>query len=516
MNEVFHKNGPRISPYLLFFLLASALLLCYSPALFTKYAFSDDYANLERVQKLKFFGYLKHEIKVHLAHVRFFLSILKATFFSIARDIQSLAILRFFSILGIALIAWFFHLTMRSMGWPVRESLPLAYLICVMPPFQVYVGWATLCSLPIAALMAVLAAWKAKRFAESSGSLEDLKSKWKSALWAVLLLFFSLNLYQPLAMFYWVIVAVQLFSRESKAAVLYKRFILYGLISVASLLLSLAVFQITSALNPIQLRRTLIVEEYWEKLQWFFTGPLAGSFSLVFLREMPVWPYAAMILTLLGLFLRVQGKLAERGAKVALAIFILPLVFLPNLLTIVNATCQRTMASLTALVVFYCFLAIQGYAKGLSASRKIPRTFGHGILLILALCSGLMASRNVNSGFAYPQHLELSLLRSKLVEADWTQARSIYFIPPASSDSVAPFVYSDEFGSVSLSKKWVMRPAIFLLLKEVNPQKANIFVRTADPGEPHNPPKRAVVIDMRELKRFLWRPQGVPPEGYPR
>jgi hypothetical protein len=111
----------------------------------------------------------------------------------------------------------------------------------------------------------------------------------------------------------------------------------------------------------------------------------------------------------------------------------------------------------------------------------------------------VLATRQVSTYFAIPQHQELEFVRTRLARTDLSQASSIYVIGSRRDDLLAPAVRYDEFGLPFSATPWAPKPAVQLLLREMHSQWAHLPVEAVSPHGPVAPPSDAFVIDMRNM-----------------
>ena len=115
---------------------------------------------------------------------------------------------------------------------------------------------------------------------------------------------------------------------------------------------------------------------------------------------------------------------------------------------------------------------------------------------------------NVSTYFARPQLLELAWLRSQLGQANLSHVASIYIIGSRREDLLAPAWRYDEFGFPSSAAAWVLKPAVYLLLREIKPQWVDLPIEAASPSGPFTPPSNALVIDMRKMSEMREKQLG--------
>jgi hypothetical protein len=190
-----------------------------------------------------------------------------------------------------------------------------------------------------------------------------------------------------------------------------------------------------------------------------------------------------------------RGSIEERLLKCAIALALLPISYLPNLLTAENWPSYRTQLALTSLVLLYTFFALCGYARLMC--RQIAAQVITVVLGVAALGTMLLAAHNVQTYFAFPLSLELRLMKSQLTSGNLRQARSIYVIGLKWTDSIAPLARYDEFGLPFSAEPWGSEQAVHVLLRELG--YPGMSVKVAPVGGPIKPPDGALVVDMRKL-----------------
>jgi hypothetical protein len=110
-----------------------------------------------------------------------------------------------------------------------------------------------------------------------------------------------------------------------------------------------------------------------------------------------------------------------------------------------------------------------------------------------------LAAHNVATYFAVPQFSELNLMRSFLAQHDFSQVHSIYIISSTAEDSLAPAVRYDEFGLPSSSPPWSPGSMVYLLLREMSPERINLPIEVVPAKGSINLPASALIVDMHRL-----------------
>ena len=211
-----------------------------------------------------------------------------------------------------------------------------------------------------------------------------------------------------------------------------------------------------------------------------------------------------------GLLLYFKGSAASRLTKLVIALSLLPISYVPNLVTIVNFPAYRYLVAMGSLIALYCALAIIGFAGlleyvsrrqiGYVSLQQIMSAVIAVSLALFAITAGVFAAHNVATEFAVPQYVELTLLNSQLKPVMQQHPKVIYFVTSSITDSVAPFVLYDEFGLPSSIKWWNADPMVYLTLQETDPADEHVQVRVITEDQVKDLPPGTIVIDMRKLK----------------
>ncbi len=484
-----------IAIWQVFVFLLAVLLSCYSPVLMTSYAVSDDYSVLAASLQ----GRMAEEKALRIAGGRPTDALLMNFLFSYVNDIGDLRYLRLLSIIGITLLAWSVYRTLRRVGWGSYASVFLSVIVCAMPPFQQHASWAVSALYPFAAVVSGGAFSMAEQGFEERRPLY----KWSLTARAVLLELLALTIYQPAAMFFWVFAAIVLFKPGALLPCILRRFVWYSAIVFTGLILGFGVYKLGLAMYGHKLppMRSQLVQDVGEKVFWFFRQPLTNALNLAKLSAKRWLALSIAIFLFGGLMMYFPGRIQERLSKLLVALFVIPLSYLPNLVVAESWSAYRTLSALTAVVVVYTFFALWGCGQILRRPviASVLMTVALGFF---ALGSSLLAAYNVSTYFASPLSLELTVMRSQLAQQDLTQARSIYVIGSRIQDSVAPKGRYDEFGRPFSSSPWGSWSAVYILLREISPQRANLPIEPVSAEGPIKPPPNALVIDMRKLSSF--------------
>ncbi|MGH7845186.1 MAG: hypothetical protein ACREQW_08460, partial [Candidatus Binatia bacterium] len=182
---------------------------------------------------------------------------------------------------------------------------------------------------------------------------------------------------------------------------------------------------------------------------------------------------------------------------------IVPLSYLPNLLVEENWPAYRTLPALAAIIVIYSFFALSGYLKLLNRFTAVPPAAG--VLALPTLLCCFLAASNVRAYFSLPYSIEYQWMRSQLLSEELATARRIYVIGATWRDSIAPGVRYDEFGLPFSAQSYALKPAVYVLLRENRPEKAEIPIDVAPVDGPALSAPGSRVVDMTKIMSFKGR-----------
>ncbi len=471
-----------------------AILICYSSVIIIPYGFYDDYFVLRDVS-IEHGSLTRDEM---IAAGRPAQALLTQIVFAPISSPANLRYLRLVAVVLIAALAFALYRNFLYAGWKLHWAVCTSLIIATLPPFQVYASWALAVCYPLAALISAAAFYLTEQVFHEPGSSRNIYY----IFGAVVLAWLSVTIVQPALMFFWVFAAIALFSAEDTLSHIFRRMLLYGLVTCAGLLLGFATYRLGLALygNVLPPERAHLTRHLAEKVFWFLDGPFEDSLNLVSLSPNRNRAILVAAFVAIGMVCYLGGGAVERSLKLLTTFLILPLSYLPNLLSAENWASYRTQLALTSIVVVYAVMGLQGYGRTL-CHRHLDR-FVTAVLSLLVCLSVSMAAYNVYTYFAIPQRTELRLIRYQLARGNLLNAREIYVIGCNWRDSVAPRVRYDEFGIPSCSQPWGLTPAVYFVVREMNAAKTALPITAVFPDGRIAPPRDAVLVDMRKLADF--------------
>lgn len=490
-------------------LLASLVIsLCavviYLPVVVVPYAFKDDYTELGWAHGLlstedfwEWFAKSGRPVAWPLSFGAY----------SLAPDIDGLRWVRLVSVLGIALLGVLLHHSLTRAGMNRWLSMAASISVISLPSFQVYAAWASAYSAAYSAILAGLASLIAAGALDAQRRVATIR-----LAAAVALLLCSLLIYQPTAMFFWVLAAISLLRPSESLARALRLFGVHLLVAAASLAFDFAIFKVAvHYYGPASVERSSLTHDIPGKVRWFVEQPLVNALDLSALTRPRLLAEAVSLFAIVGITLLHRKKGLRSLGFVAIAVILVPLAYLPNLVVEESWASYRTIVALSSLIAIYTWLSVWGIGTAILRPGMSPtantaaRAVGATAIALLVSGAGLLASRNVTTLFVKPQSLELNVLRTTLRAGPAREVRKVVFVRPGGWQGAAPLVRYDEFGLPSSVAPWVPYPAVFLVLREQRHLADRLTVDDLPP-ETKSIPSADVVVDMRRLQdlRVGW------------
>ncbi len=472
---------PVIALYLAIF------LACYFSVWANDFAISDDYPDF-------FFGTNGTHPEKRTIEGRPLYALIGYIFVWLATDLEDLRWIRLVGVVGIALLAWSLFLALVRAGHSRFQSFCVGAIIGCSLPFQLSAAWATIAPVPYAAAVSGLSALLTDR------AFDEPRRVGKLALTAgaVFCLLAALAIYQPAAMFFWVFAAINLLkpSDAEESGRTFRRFALYCAIFAVGMALGFVIYKLGPAIysdSHYSARGGLIgISDIPERVLWF-VRPLTYALNfLVILTNYPNWilPVTILIFSFIfaGLFPYFKRDRERRISKYALAMLLLFLSHSVMLSVEQRANDYRMIPALTSLVVFYMYLAVQGFASRFSVGR-INCVAGATAAVCIAV-----AAWQVHACFVMPQIKELEFVRFQLQQANLSEYRNIHVIRPERWSKFMPMQYA----GASSYHSWTPQSMVGFVLRDVAPGYASLKVTSSASDDPSPPPVGSLVVDMRK------------------
>ena len=341
-------NCRRFYPFVLFLLL---FIIVYSPVLFFNYLYHDDgYFWFREVRD----NHFKHFLYDALIGTGRYTAAWLATFEGLfIHKVSDLTYLRFFGIVVLSANAYICFEHLRRLSFSFGQAFLVVAAMSFLPGFVDFVFYSV---------------WSFFTLSVFFASLSFRLAQKNQKVLSILCLLAGMTIYPSAAMFYWVMVEINiLFTKDRYSSSYLKEtlrivtigltgFFIYGLIIL--MMKSSFAHKIPSDIyNPY-----MVSTNWFSKIEWFLKEPLVNALNLwsIFpVRFVTVIMGAFIVISsLFILILRILDKKIYTNKNVLfsyiwqslLLFFVFILTFLPNLLAQQNAAFYRCLIPLTAFI----------------------------------------------------------------------------------------------------------------------------------------------------------------------
>lgn len=431
------------------------VLLSYSPNLFLRFAFADDYAYLA------IHGY-RAVNPFFLADGRPLGGFLAVFLFTVFDRISYDAVLRFLALAQIMLALFLIQRAAVRAGLEAKWAALLSVAFVASPAVQNWVPWGVAAWQMPALLCALVSLEYWRRLIDEQGCLSAF-----SALAFGVLSFVGMLIYQPFATAVWPLILLETIVGP-RDRILYRRVVL-GLLLYATVLvlyfLFYKFFLITFVPPDGPHGRTSVIgiDAVPTRLAWFFSGPVYSSFSLFFTHG-KAWVAAATVtLGIVGIWRFSGGRFATMTLLLLFALAVTFLSHAPSLAA-PEPTGVRTQVTLALTAV--CIVV-----PGLAALTDIVGWKGFWTnAFALTACAGisLWAGLTVMKVTAWPQALELALIERELEKTPLPVDRPILLVGLPYGVSLAGRLCDDvaNMGCVSSSMQFALPNMVRLWMRD--------------------------------------------------
>jgi len=439
--------------------MLAVVVFTYGSILHVNYAFADDYFYLwRRVHQSNWITQMLVEGVLQARPLDGFLLTIALT--SI-KSVGAYVYLRAFTLLEVAGLAYLIYGALIQGGWTKLQSFFLSLSLVSLPPVQVICAWSN-CSFYLFAAMLAFISIKIVIAKQAKGIISQVFS-------ALPFLLFSMTIYQPWSMFYWLALAIHLSSRsiinKEKWSCLRSSTVVFFLAAVLDffiMVIGKSCFKQT-AVSP---ERSHLTKHVLEKLSWFLNGPLVDALNVNHLMANTVIAFVAGVYILGGLWLYLKSEQKRQSLlSWAIAISFVPLAYVPNLAIAESYYTYRTEFGLSVLVMFYIYLSTKAYLQQISKlhTKLVLST----VIVFSSLMNLVIAHNHTIDFFVSPQLHESEMLKAEL-RGDFGESKKLQPVYPERGDTTAPFNRHDEFGMPSFACPWVREPGTVILRDEIN------------------------------------------------
>jgi hypothetical protein len=389
-------------------------------------------------------------------------------------------------------------------------------LSATLPAAQVYAVWALCAAEPLGGALATVAG------ALAIAAIEDVlpMRRWMFAVTGSLVLLVALSIYQPAAMIFWVMIAIDLMRPAGAPARPLRRLIWYAAIAAVALGMAFIFYQLglqkypwvfSSLGMPLDRSHLAGFSDAWAKFSWFIHGPLVDALNFGNIISSGWIASGVGLFILIGLPAFFVGGFGQRAAMMLLAAALVLAAHLPNFLSAADASGYRTQLALECLLAFYLLAAAHGWQRiilRILAKPIDPQTFlPPWIPITFALASAAAACVLVTICFVRPQEKELQFVQSLMTPEKLAGVNRIVVINAQWTDGISPLSHH-EFGTPSSGWAPAATGLVAVVLHEKFPHSPAIPVTSdyslsvpRDRGDASFP-SNMLVIDLRQLHRL--------------
>lgn len=482
------KSAIAHKPVLFYSLASLALCLLLNIGIFKDYAFTDDYEFLWSAHTLKSFK------AVFIQGGRLLYGELNQFIFgTLIQTISGLKWVRLFSVLTCTLLSLQVFRLLLRLNWKVYESALFSILIFALPSIGVYTSWSITYEIPLALNCSFFAGVILLRCFETE------KNRSLNYVAAIVLVVVSLFLYQSAGTAFLIPFVFSFSTTKTYSFNTLLRLLIFFGISFA---LYYKVFMLSLGwygLTPLE-RSALNLANLPHRFIYFYTNELKmllyGSSVLMHFNVFLILG----LVSFLGFFffmLKHVSKNTSFGVMLLFFIVILPVSYLPNLLSADNWVCSRTMAPAAIIVLYFQFYFLQQLCK-INKLFRVPSV----TLAVLILALGAV---NVNKYFTSIQAKEYRALRAAFDKIANSKTDHVILIRPGEDfleqSGQRYYAYSDEYGQISSSRAWVPVPFLNQVLKENSSRVLGnqLEIETYAAHESFNNPGNYTVIDLDKI-----------------
>ena len=416
--------------------LMVVFLYCYLPALTNDFAHGDDYYDfIQEPGAAEDWRFVDRVFDKRLLEGR---PIFAAVYYASAWFVDTLFDIRWIrllGVLGIGVASWcVFHELVRQ-GFDRIPSFAVAVMTGASVPFQISASWATTSAFPYAFAIS----YAAFRIAEHSLTRKTT-ARYALIIASIVCLLMVFWIYQPVAPTFWVFFAIGILRKQEITRNDGRRILVFLCITAAAAALSYLTYKI--AVNTIawpnyfQRGQFIGIADIPGRIPWLI-GRMAESaiFPVTpseYMHWWGTWPleYLALAVILAGLVLYLAGK-SSFVTRSAIACALPALCYGVHLITEAFDP-SRARMSLYALVVFYAYLAANGYARHIG--RIAPSVFVNYAMGGMALLGVALSYWHNERQHVRANVREIEFMRSELQQHDLASYNAIHVIRPKCSE----------------------------------------------------------------------------------
>jgi hypothetical protein len=478
------------------------LLIIYLFLIVVPFGMSDDYASLDYYQSHTQQDNLSFRLNAGLEAGIPAGRVLGYSLGNLLWHPQTIQDISTYRIIPLLLIGFFCLLLYKLQPYNQVESFLFPLCLVALPSFQIWLAWSGFFLVPLTLSLSLLASLVLHKTLHSSN-----RTWLFSGGLAVFIIWLSLNIYQPGAMYFWVITALLIMRGRVTSLKEKSRFFICGISGMgAYYFTTVLLFRLLTQPST----RAALSFDVISKLQWFFQTALLDSLNLYNLNIFPLSGINLGIILFTAGMIIGGGLLAIYKNKKWLDIILIGacifLSYAPNLIIMENWSTYRSKMAVASLLLI---LFIEGFGKVMTSISTLIKIEGENIKIVimsgLILVGAFLCVLNSTYLLALPGFFEQRYLSTRLSEINWSASTSLKLFPPGWSDSIAPFSVYDEFGHPNTFSEWGSISLSRILLREQGQDVNKIKIMLLD-GENPQSLSSENEIDMRQMRYIKFLP----------
>lgn len=397
--------------------------------------------------------------------------------------VSDLNLLRVFSLAQLSASALLCFICLKKQFPYKFVALLISAVIFTLPPFQVMVFWTGACFHSTAVLLASLAGFLICRLPLNRPVKRNFTAKY--FILAAVLLFCAISTYASAATFYWALCALVIYSLRKEGYVFLKRTAFHFFAAGAIAHIAYAILLQIMKQGSIALVRGMhnpyrVNTDYFAKLEWFFSEPLVNTLNFWNIFPSKIIAFAVLLFMAVPIIFvigdgekKFQRSSPKRNAvrrelfTVFVFIALVPLSYLPNLVSVGESPYYRCLAGLMPLFLVMFLWALTIYFEMLP--QKVFKRSLTAILIISCLYASYQANATVYIHRAAPSQRELTFLIKRLQQADMDKVEEIAVI---SKKDQSQKIRYDEYGVLTHPISRCIRLMVKCALREIGKEDA--------------------------------------------
>jgi uncharacterized membrane protein YhaH (DUF805 family) len=334
----------------------------------------------------------------------------------VVHDFSHVWIFRLISILNIGAIGYLLWKWMVQFKIDPFAAFMFAILVITLPAFQVFSSYISTLPHCLGLTTSLLAAFCVER----SLSETPEPRKWPLRVTAGLLIIVSLSLNQASALYYIGVLAVPLLMCDASTIVKTwsKKLFTYASVLSASMAVYYFIFRLSAEFltfrNVGKYDGRNMVQNYGERLQWFFDNPFFESANLwsVTPTRQDFWLVLGAMLAIVLVDFAISASKNGTILKYIAVLLLFPTGYGVSLMSSDPSKEYRTYAVLGSIFIFFLFIGT--YQLCMRKMHVAAREKLFTALMVLAIGTGIYANKSITEYFVLTDSIEFRFVKNEI------------------------------------------------------------------------------------------------------